>query len=351
MTGLERLGPLAVEANSPEARVLMRSILGTTDGTRIFRQIRGFCAAGGLPAPDRVFLFEISVGAAFGLLLEDGSSVMLKAHPAERDTAFLEAACRVQRHLYRKGFPCPRPILGPAPLDKGYAVAEEFVDRGERADAHKPGVRRAMARALARVIREASEIPGVDGLNRDWQWPQDRLWPTPHNALFDFEGTAAGAGWIDDLAAAAKRVVDTSASPVVVGHGDWSVKHLRFEDGEISVVYDWDSLRLTKEAIIVGTAAATFPATWYVPVASLTPSPEEMRLFLGEYEASRGRPFSSEERRAAVAGAVYWLTYGARCEHGLHPGRDDVPGGFREALRGREDEYLSLATGEGWPVT
>ncbi len=347
MTGLERLGPLAVEANGPEARVLADSILGTTDAARIFRRIDGLRAAGGLPAPDRVFFFEISVGAAFGLLLKDGSRVMLKAHPAERDAAFLEAACRVQRYLCRNGFPCPRPVLGPAPFGRGYAVVEEFVDRGERADAHKPGVRRAMAGALARVIREASGIPNVDGLNRDWQWPKDRLWPTPHNALFDFEATAAGAGWIDDTAAAAKRVVDASESPVVVGHGDWSVKHFRFRDGEVSVVYDWDSLRLTKEAIIVGTAAATFPATWYVPVASLAPSPDEMRLFLEGYETGRGRPFSPEERRAAVAGAVYWLAYSSRCEHALHSGKDDAPGGFREALRGRVDEYLALAARQG----
>lgn len=345
MNASEKLGPLAVEVLHPEGRVLTRSILSTTDAARIFRRLEDFCSANGLPAPNRVFLYEISVGAAFGLLLEDGSRVVLKAHPKERNAEFLKAACRVQGHLRREGFPCPPPILGPTRFGEGYAVVEGFVDRGERADAHTPEIRRAMAGALARVIRDSSGVSGVDGLRLDWTWPEDRLWPTPHNVLFDFEATVAGAGWIDGIAIAAKAVVDASGGPVVVGHGDWSVKHFRFEGGEISAVYDWDSLRMTKEAIIVGTAAATFPATWYIRVESLAPSPDEMRLFLEEYETGRAGPFSSTQREAAVAGAVYAMAYAARCEHAIDPEAKNLAGGFREALRDHENEYLRLPAG------
>lgn len=336
---------MEAEVADREGRVLALSILGTDDPARIFRRLEGLCVTGGLPAPERVFFCEISVGAAFGLLLEDGSRVVVKAHPAGRNVGFLEASCRVQRHLFERDFPCPRPILGPAPFGEGSAVVEAFEDRGERADAHEPWVRREMAGTLARVIRQSSEVPDVGGLRLDWTWPEDRLWPAPHNALFDFEATAAGVGWIDEVAAAAKRVVDASTGPIVVGHGDWSVKHFRFENGKVSVVYDWDSLRLTKEAIVVGSAAATFPATWYLPVVSLAPSPDEMRLFLQEYEAGRERTFPAEERDAVVAAAIYAMSYSARCEHAIDPEGEDLAGGFREALHGSEDEYLRLAAG------
>ncbi|MGH3146582.1 MAG: hypothetical protein ACRDTR_12355 [Rubrobacter sp.] len=347
MSHSERFGPMEAELADREGRVLSLSILGTDEPAGIYRRLEGLCVTGGLSAPERVFFFEISVGAAFGLLLEDGSRVVLKAHPAGRNVDFLEASCRVQRHLFERGFPCPRPILDPAPFGEGYATVEAFEDRGELADAHEPWARHEMAGTLARLIQQASEVPDVDGLRLDWTWPEERLWPSPHNALFDFEATTAGAGWIEGVAASAKRVVDASTGPVVVGHGDWSVKHFRFENGEVSVVYDWDSLRLAREAIIVGSAAATFPATWYLPVASLAPRPEEMRLFLEEYQAARGPSFSSAEREAVVAAALYAMAYISRCEHAIDPEGEDLAGGFREALRGREYEYLRLAAGPG----
>ncbi len=90
--------------------------------------------------------------------------------------------------------------------------------------------------------------------------------------------------------------MDGYASRVVVGHADWSVKHFRFRGGEIWVVYDWDSLRLDRETMILGTAAATFPGTWNLHVPSRAPSPEEMRAFVEEYEAARDEPFSGQER-------------------------------------------------------
>ena len=65
-----------------------------------------------------------------------------------------------------------------------------------------------------------------------WKLPPDHgLWPVPHNALFDFEATVAGAEWIDEVAGKAKKILDNSPGRMVVGHADWSAKHLRFMDG------------------------------------------------------------------------------------------------------------------------
>lgn len=340
-----KAGAVVAASASREGRILARSILGTADSQRIAGDLDSFCAAHlGLRA-EEVFFCELSVGAAFGLWLRDGRRVLLKAHPADpadRTLRFLDAVYRVQSHLFARGFPCPEPITGPLPFGRGFATVEAFVGDGESVGAHEPGVRREMARALAQSIELSAEVPNVEALSQGWTWPEDRLWPEPHNALFDFGATAAGAEWIDAFARRAKQRKPRSADRLVVGHADWSVKHFRFEEGKIRVVYDWDSLRLDKEVIIVGTAAATFPATWYLEVSSRAPSPDEMRSFVEEYEAARGEPFSGKERKATFAAAVYVMAYCARCEHAVDTVGEDLPGSFREALQRYGREYIGV---------
>ena len=316
------------------------SILGTADPQEVLRRLDTFCKDHLRSGVDEVFLCELSVGAAFGLHLKDGRRIFLKAHKPDWSSGFLKSVRRVHEHLYDRAFPCPRPLAGPAPFGPGLATVEEFVEEGEHADAHDPGIRRKMAQALARSIELAGEVRDLGALSAGWAWPKEDLWPVPHNALCDFETTADGAGWIDGIGSEAKRIMDGFRGKVVVGHADWSVKHFRFAGGEIRVVYDWDSLRLDKEAIIVGTAAATFPATWHLEVTSRAPSPNEMRSFIGEYAEACRRSFSEEERRAIAAAAVYVMAYSARCEHALDVEGRDLRGSFREALRAHGEAYF-----------
>ncbi len=341
---LQESGAIAAASASREGRVLAHSILGTVDPEQIIGTLDAFCAARLGSKVEEALFCELSVGATFGLRLGNGRRVMLKAHQPDRTAYFLEAVCRVQRHLYERGFPCPEPIAGPLPLGRGFATVEAFVDDGERMDAHETRVRCEMARTLARLIELAAEVSNVRRLAQGWtSWRVDALWPTPHNALFDFEATAQDAGWIDEIAARARETVDNSAGRVVVGHSDWSVKHFRFDDGEVRVIYDWDSLRLDKETVIVGTAAATFAATWYLEVSSRAPSPDEMRCFIHEYEVARGRPFSIRERQAVAGAATYVMAYSARCEHAVDTEGRDTRGSFREALSSYGDDYMCLS--------
>jgi hypothetical protein len=82
----------------PDARI-ERSIFGTDDAEEIWRQVRDLC-------PDAVecFAVHVSVGALFGLLLDDGSRIALKIH-RDGGADSLEAMQRVQAHLYAEGFP------------------------------------------------------------------------------------------------------------------------------------------------------------------------------------------------------------------------------------------------------
>ena len=155
------------------------------------------------------------------------------------------------------------------------------------------------------MIEFSGDGPDGEALWHGWRWPHAAVWRQPHDVLFDFAATAAAGGCVDEVAGEAKRVGDSRPDHIVVSHTDWSVKHFRFEGGKIRVIYDWDSLRLEKETVIVGTAAATFPATWYLEVSSRAPTPQEMRSFVQEYEAARGKSFARREREAVAAAATY----------------------------------------------
>lgn len=309
-----------------------RSILGTADPEKVHRDLDAFCKEHLDSTVEGILLFHLSVGAAFGLLLRDGRRVFLKAHPPERPAEYLEAVHRVQDHLYHKGFPCPEPLISPLLFGIGLATVDEFVDSGELPDGHDPEVRREVAMTLARQIELAEEIEEIRGLEKGWPWPgEDELWPPPHNALFDFEATTEGAGWIDDTAVKAQAIVDDFEGRLVVGHTDWTVDQIRIENGKISAVYDWDSLRPEKEVVIVGIAASNFTSTWSLGIPN-PPSPKETRLFVEDYEKTRGNHFSGAEREAIAAAAIYAIAYIARCEHAVDVEGRKFRGSFREAL-------------------
>ena len=340
MADPSRAGAIPASFASREGEILAASLLETTDTRRVVEALDAFCATCLGSPVEKAFLCELSVGAAFGLRLRDGGRVLLKVHPPGQALRFLRAVYLVQRDLFARGFPCPEPITGPRPFGHGLATVEAFVDDGEFADAHQREVRREMARTLARMIGLTAAISDVRALSQTWKLPPERgLWPVPHNALFDFEATAAGARWIDEIASKAKLTLDTSPGKMVVGHSDWSANQMRFEDGKVSVIYDWDSLRLDRETNLVGHTATHFPYTEHFDVPRRA-SPAEARLFVEEYETARGAPFSEQEHVAVSAAATYGLAYTARCEHAIDPAGKDLRGSFREALSSFGEEYL-----------
>jgi hypothetical protein len=298
----------------PDARV-ERSIFGTGDPDAIWGQVLEAC-------PDAVgcFAFEASIGALLGLRLRDGSQIALKVHLSRVEPRYLEAVQRVQEHLWARGFPCPKP-LGV----RERVTLEEWRDDGVYRDAHDPEVRRVIVLHLAELFRATDNLLPPPGLE-PYLAPLDApLWPVPHNVLFDFEATADGAEWIDEIAAAAKPLRDVGR--LVIGHGDWTVKHFRFDGLRPTVIYDWDSLNTDFETVFVGNSAATFTYTEHFPV-TVWPTLAEAEAFLDEYEQARDEPFAPEERAAARAAAVYSRAYSARCTHAV--GKDAARMQLRE---------------------
>jgi hypothetical protein len=159
---------------------------------------------------------------------------------------------------------------------------------------------------LTRGVRASADLPPF------FPRPGGPLWPEPHNVLFDFDATAEGAEWIDEIARAAKERRDTGCCAVVIGHHDWTAKHVRFTGITATAVYDWDSMSVDFEPLFVGNAAAHF--TYDVEPL---PTVDEAFQFIADYERSRSSPFTREEQAVAWAAAVYGRAYTARCVHAL----------------------------------
>ena len=259
--------------------------------------------------------FDASVGAVLGARLADDRRVVVKVHGPRTSARYLAAMQTVQHALAGAGFPAPAPLAPPQPLDAGIAVAETLLDAGERADGHDPAVRRTMARELARLVALCRELRDVDGLHENAMatGPAD-LWPRPHDDRFDFAATTPGAEWLDAVARRARAARDRDAGDVVVGHTDWRVQHLRFAGGELTAVYDWDSLAIQREPVLAGGVAHLFAADWEAGDVRV-PTLDEALGFIADYEAGRGAAFGAAERAVARAALLYAMAYTARCEH------------------------------------
>jgi hypothetical protein len=308
---------------------LAESIFATADSAAIGDMIGAWVDRHADGAFDGVTSFEMSVGAGAAVRLTDGRLRFVKVWPGTVDRWELEAQLHVQAALSQRGYPAPGVLAGPLPLGPGVAVLMEFDRRGVATDVRIPGVRDAMARALARLVRDAQGFAALPDLPVR-QLPE-AIWPKPHNVLFDFPATATGAEWLDTMAQQALAEMRTARAPYVVGHLDWSAKNMRMGDGEIAVIYDWDAVFVDRETVIVGSAAAHFPVTWELPVPA-TPTFQESAAFVHAYEAARGRPFTDAERAEVASGMTYARAYTARCEHSGDPQRAGWDGSSRQAL-------------------
>ena len=254
-----------------------------------------------------MFRCAISVGVVFGVRLEDDVRVAVKAQSRALDVETLLVVTSAQTRLADAGFPCPRPLVRPAPLCATLATAETWHD-GSRGDFDDAAVVFSSAHAYAEHVRFLrANVDALPSTIAGQQWP-----PRPHNVLFDFSRDAEGAAWIDAIALRARERL--AVGEAVVGHSDWSSKHVRFDADRVVATYDWDSLRRGREPVLVGFAAGCH----HVELDSAHPwraEPDRVRAYVAAYERARG-PFSPAEMDAALAAAVYLFAYTARCEHG-----------------------------------
>jgi Phosphotransferase enzyme family len=318
------------------------AIYASGDADTIARTIDAFCRQHLGAAVAAGLFHHSSIGSVTGVTLTDGRSVVLKGHQPDRPRQFLGEIARIQSYLSERGVFATKVLAGPLPLGQGLALVEPFDDIGSTADAHRPAIRRALARSLHAIVRACDPLVTSTSLGPGLLPPPGgSLWPTPHSKLFDFEATRRGAEWIDEIA----RLARAKMRPVgrrVIGHGDWRQEHVRFVGDEPVVAFDWDSLCCRPEPELVGAAAHGFCADWSRADHRQAPSLDEARAFVDDYQAARGAPLSPEERRLCGASFAYACAYTARCGHAGGGDDRERPGSFQHLVWSERTNLLDL---------
>ena len=247
----------------------------------------------------------------YAVELADGRRVVLKARPA---AGRLRACWLVQQRLHAAGFPCPRPLAGPAGLGGQVVTAESYV-----ADAQPlppgPGTVPVYARLLQQLVRQAPPAGSCAELCpappwAGWDHDERGTWPRPDDLDADLNALPGPplieeAGW--RLRA---RMQAAAGLPPVIGHLDWEAHNLLWRRGAPVAVLDWDSVAIRPEAAVAGAAAAVFPSFGGTVAATI----EESGSFLAAYQEARGAGFSRAEMQIAWAAGAWVLAFNARKE-------------------------------------
>ncbi len=301
------------------------AIFGTADAGELASRLAGFVDER-LGSVAGAIFYTPGVGIVVGLRLTDGREVVVKVHRWNVTIDRPAAIQKVQAHAAQAGLPAPLPLVPPEPLAGGIATVEGFLPAGDPpTDAET--VSRILAFGLHRFITATPPAETLPAIGRPLvlRPPGAPLWWEPHDVRFDFERTAAGAAWIDELATLARTRLDRAGAlggDARIGHFDWRVENLGLESDRIVGIYDWDSLALAPEPVIVGNAAAQFPTDWKRHDPDPLPTVAGMRGFVRDYELARGHPFTPAELELVDAANLGLCTYGARCQHSdmvLHP--------------------------------
>jgi hypothetical protein len=337
------LGALIAAAHARHGRrALDRDIFGTDDPGEIAAMVDRFCVRSLGAAIERYEFFATSVHSVHGLRLSDRRRVVVKvARQSSGAASFFNAVQSVQSHLVASGFPCPRPLLEASLLHGGIAVVEELVDRGSRANGHRPRIRRAMAAGLAEQIRLCRGFVDIGGLGPPMiaMAAPDQAPPSgAHDHIFDPSTHGRGAEWIDELAGAARdRLAANAGDELVVAHTDWRSEHVRFKRAKVIATYDWESLAIGSEPAILGHIAHTFTIDFGIEQKRRMPTLHDFRAFVADYERARGRRFTAAQQSTIDAAWVYAIAYNARCQH-----LDAAPTINPHKAYGHEDSFRGM---------
>jgi hypothetical protein len=270
----------------------------------------GWCVSALGAAPVRELFRRSHLSEVIGLELGDGREIVVKLRPG---SARLDAAAAVQRHVHRRGFPCPDVLAGPAPLGELVATAEEYV--APHGPAPDPPPAAPVAQLLAELVRVAPPHTTAPALREPppwvgWDHPGRGLWPWPDDLDIDMNAHS-GPDWVDDTARRIRDRMRRDTGPLVIGHIDWEAQNLDWQDGAPVLVHDWDSLAIRTEPAIAGAAAAVFPANGANTVAATVDQTAEL---LDAYRTARAGRWSADAEEIAWCAGLWVLTYNAKKE-------------------------------------
>jgi len=275
----------------------------------------------------------------FGVRLDDGREVVVKARPSEAGR--VEACVEIQRQFADAGLPCASPITD-AIVEHGVAVhAEEWRPGGSVRHDDGPEHAAQSAQVLADLMRVSSALPVVLRLplpNPVWvQWDHDNPGGWPRHDAVDEQHVRTGItlpSWLEGVQQRVSARINRSGLPAVIGHADWEAQNLRWDGGVIHTIHDWDSLAALPEAALVGAACGAFAST---DTPTLAPLPSS-KAFITAYEEAAQRRFTKDELEVAWAASMFPAAHNSRAE--ILFGHPCVAA---SALREQSQERLRLA--------
>jgi Ser/Thr protein kinase RdoA (MazF antagonist) len=279
-------------------------------------------------------LFEArSISAVFGLRLASGREVVVKAREDDGRAASCVAA---QAQLAQRGFPCARPLTPVVAVGALAVHAEEVLPGGEILRGDTPDIAVRYAEVFARLMAALSAVEVRPPLPNPrwsrWDHTDPGLWPAI--GFLDERDQSLVPADLEDIAERVRKRLLATSLPCVLGHADFEAQNLRWRDGEVWAVHDWDSLAWQPEAALVRAASGAFAND---PPPSLVPV-ESSAAFIAAYQELRGRAFSAEELEIAWAGSFWTALHNARWE-ALH---GDAPISL-DAVREQAADRLRLA--------
>lgn len=295
--------------------------------------LRSWCTAHLGAAPSAVLFERRSLSEVVGLRLADGREVVVKAREDEGRAAACVAA---QARLAERGFPCPRPLTPAIAVGELAVHAEEFRPGGVPLPGDTPDVAVRYAAVFARMMAELTSVAVPPPLPNPrwvrWDHTNPGLWPAL--GFLDSRDQSRVPAVVTETALRVRKRLPATDLPCVLGHADFEAQNLRWRDGDIWSVDDWDSLAWQPEAALAGAASGAFASATPPTLAPI----ESSAAFLEAYQESRGRRFTAEEREIAWAAGLWPALHNARWEalHGDRP----VCG---EAVRAQAAERLRRA--------
>lgn len=296
-----------------ELNHIFKDVIGTDDPLKIEKELERVISLYFGSKLGSLLFIQSSIGVVFGLLLNNKQQVILKVYSPKIPKLYLEKMNSFQTVFYKEQFPTPEVLSPIFPFLNTFAGFYALIE-GEKADPHQAPIRNALAQSLARFseIVDKHQLPALENF---FQLAQGkRLWPVPHNVLFDLKRSARGAGWIARKAIDARKRLNTIRLEKKLAHTDWGIKNALFNKEKLVGIFDWDSLGAMSEPEMVGRACAQFTADWESGF-KITPSVEEARNFVAAYEQCRRKKFSLEEYKVVSAAADSLIAIIARFEH------------------------------------
>jgi Ser/Thr protein kinase RdoA (MazF antagonist) len=283
--------------------------------------------------PAEVLFERTSLSAVVGLRLADGREVVVKAR---EDDGRASSCVTAQGRLAERGFPCARPLTAVSVVGSQAVHAEECLPGGEILRGDSPDVARRYAAVFARLMAELAGIDVAPPLPNPrwarWDHSDPGLWPSL--GFLDERDQSAVPAYVVETAVRVRGRLLAAGLPCVLGHADFEAQNLRWHDGDIRAVHDWDSLAWQPEAALAGAASGAFASNTPPTLAPV----ESSAAVLAAYQDLRGRRFTAEEQEIAWAAGLWTAAHNARWE-ALH-GDPPVSG---EAVRTQAAERLRLA--------